>query len=155
MQHRDGYGTEDHRNDTPRTEASQEERDWALREYEQYYEKFASERDDDEVEQEEADHLYQSEDNPEEFEEEGRADHQEDHQAEFGAEDKAELTYTDIHFRYRKKAHGRINGKLWAPPSSKGLHTPVFVRLQDLQSQGPARGAAETPAVEVDASEGH
>ena len=31
----------------------------------------------------------------------------------------------------------------------------MFVRLKDLQSQGPARGAAETLAVEMDASEGH
>ena len=46
-------------------------------------------------------------------------------------------------------------GELWAPPSSKGLHTPVFVRLKDLQSGGHARNAAETPAAEMDASEGH
>ena len=141
MQHRDGYGNENHRHESHRTEISQEERDWVYREYEQYYAKFASERDDHEVEQEDAEKL----------EGEGETDHQEG----FGADDKAESTYTDVHFRYRKRARGKIEGKKWAPPSSKGLHTPVFVRLKDLQSQGPARGAAETPAVEMDASEGH
>ena len=141
MQHRDGYGNENDRNENRGNEVSQEERDWASREHEQYYAKFASERDDHEVEQEDAEKL----------EGEGETDHQEG----FGADDKAESTYTDVHFRYRKRARGKIEGKLWAPPSSKGLHTPVFVRLKDLQSQGPARGAAETPAVEMDASEGH
>ena len=141
MQHRDGYGTEHDRNENRGNEASQKERDWALREYEQYYGELTSEPDDHEVEQEDAEKL------------EGEGDT--DHQEEAGADDKAELTYTDLHFSYRKKGRGKIKGKLWAPPSSKGLHTPVFVRLKDLQSQGPARGAAETPAVEMDASEGH
>ena len=150
MQHRDGYGTEDHRNENRGKEISQEEREWAYREYEQYYGGLTWEPDDDEVEQEDADH-HQSEDNSEEFEGESKTDHQED----FGADDKADSTYTDVHFRHRKKARGKIEGKKWAPPSSKGLHTPAFVRLKDLQSQGPARGAAETPAVEMDASEGH
>ena len=143
MQHRDGYGNENHRHESHRAEISisQEERDWVYRENEQYHAKFASERDDHEVEQEDAEKL----------DGEGETDHQEG----FGADDKAESSYTDVHFRYRKRARGKIEGKLWAPPSSKGLHTPVFVRLKDLQSQGPARGAAETPAVEMDASEGH
>ena len=158
MQHRDGYGNEHDRTEKRGTEVSQEERDWVSRSYEQYYEKFPWERDDeevedDEVEQEEADNLYQSDDKSEEFEEEGRADHQADHQEDFD-DDKAESTYTDVHFNDLKKARGRINGKPWKPPKTKGLYTPQFVRLQDLQSQGPARGAAEKPAVEVDTSEG-
>ena len=144
MQHRDGYGNEHDRN-----EVSQEEQDWASREHEQYYGELTWDRDDevedDEVEQEDADH-HQSEDNSEEFEGESETDHQED----FGADDKADSTYTDIHFRYRKRARGKIEGKKWAPPSSKGLHTPQFVRLQDLQSQKPAKALA----VEMDASDG-
>ena len=143
MQHRDGYGTEHDRNEKRGTEVSQEDRDWSYEEAEQYYKKFAWERDDDEVEddeveQEEAGNLYPSDNTSGE---------------EFGEDDKDESTYTDytdLHFRYRKNAHGRINGKPWKPPSSKGLRTPVFVRLQDLQSQKPAKA----PAVEVDASDG-
>ena len=154
MQHRDGYGNEHDRTEKRGTEVSQEERDWVSRSYEQYYEKFPWERDDeevedDEVEQEEADNLYKSENKSEEFEEEGRADHQADHQEDFD-DDKAESTYTDVHFNDLKKARGRIKGKKWSPPRTQGLHTPQFVRLQDLQSQKPAKA----PAVEMDASEG-
>ena len=39
MQHRDGYGNENDRNENRGNEVSQEERDWVYREYDQYYEK--------------------------------------------------------------------------------------------------------------------
>ena len=155
MQHRDGYGNEHDRTEKRGTEVSQEERDWSYEVAEEYYGELTLEHDeeeveDDEVEQEEAGNLYKSENNSEEFEDEGRVDHQEDHQAEFDAEDTAESTYTDVHFNDLKKARGRIKGKKWSPPRTQGLHTPQFVRLQDLQSQKPAKA----PAVEMDASEG-
>ena len=116
MQHRDGYGNEHDRNEKRGTEVSQEERDWSYEVAEQYYGELTLEHDDeevedDEVEQEEAGNLYKSENNSEEFEDEGRADHQEDHQAEFDAEDTAESTYTDVHFNDLKKARGRIKGE--------------------------------------------
>ena len=130
MQHRDGYGNEHDRKEHRGNEISQNERDWALNEYQEHFGKSALDHQEDHQE-----------------------DHQADHQEEFGEDDKAEATYTDytdLHFRYRKKAHGRINGKKWSPPRTQGLHTPQFVRLQDLQSQKPAKA----PAVEVDAADG-
>lgn len=48
-------------------------------------------------------------------------------------------------FLLQSRARGKIAGKFWAPPSIAGLPIPVFVRLEDIQSEKPARNIGETP----------
>lgn len=60
----------------------------------------------------------------------------------------------DKKFRLQRRARGKIAGALWAPPSIVGLREPVFVRLDDLQSEKPARNIGETPDEEKANSEG-